>query len=252
MELFHREFGAGPPVVIVHGLFGFSDNWQTVAKNLAENFTVFAVDLRNHGRSPHSESHDYKAVASDLKEFMETHWLFRASLVGHSMGGKTVMQFALHFPEMVEKLVVIDIAPKVYPGGHDDIFEALFSVELTSLSSRSEAEAILSVQVPDPGVRQFLMKNLTRDADGGFDWKMNLPTLFREYPTILGPISGPPFDGPTLFVRGEKSDYIKNSDLPGIQKFFPAARLETVAGAGHWIHADQPVALLDVLNGFLS
>ena len=252
MELFHREFGAGSPVVIVHGLFGFSDNWQTVAKSLAENHTVFTVDLRNHGRSPHNEQHDYASISQDLKAFLEKNWLFRAALIGHSMGGKSVMQFAFDFPEMVEKLVVIDIAPRAYVGGHDDIFEALFSIDLATLSSRSEAEAILSVQIQELGVRQFLMKNLTRNEAGGFAWKMNLPTLFREYPKILAAISGEPFDGPTLFVRGGKSNYIKDSDWPAVQKLFPKAALETVAGAGHWVHADRPMELLEVLKRFLK
>ncbi len=253
MELFHKEFGSGPPVVIVHGLFGFSDNWQTVAKSLADGHTVFTVDLRNHGRSPRAQEHTYAAMADDLREFLEKNWLFRAALVGHSMGGKAVMQFALSHPEMVERLAVIDMAPRKAPGGgHDDIFEALFSIDLASLSSRSEAEAILAAQVPELGVRQFLMKNLTRNAEGGFEWKMNLPVLFRDYPDILAAVEGEPFAGPTLFVRGGNSNYIADKDWPGILKLFPAARLETVAGAGHWVHADKPTELLGLLRPFLE
>ena len=253
MELFHKEFGAGPPVVVVHGLFGFSDNWQTVAKKLAETHSVFTIDLRNHGRSPRADEHNYPAIAEDLKLFLEKNWLFKTAIIGHSMGGKAVMQFALDFPEMVERLAVIDIGPKkASSGGHDDIFEALFSVDLATLSSRSEAEAIFSTQVPELGVRQFLMKNLTRNSENGFEWKMNLPVLFREYPKILAAVEGDPFDGPTLFVRGEKSNYILDKDWPGIQKLFPMAKLETIIGAGHWVHADKPAELLTVLGQFLS
>ena len=253
MELFHKEFGAGSPVVIVHGLFGFSDNWQTVAKSLAEHHTVFTVDLRNHGRSPRSETHNYPAIADDLKAFLEKNWLFKTSVIGHSMGGKAVMQFAVNFPEMVEKLVVIDISPKkAASGGHDDIFEALFSLDLATLSSRSEAEAVLSAQIPELGVRQFLMKNLTRNSENGFEWKMNLPVLFREYPNILAEIHGEPFNGETLFVRGGNSNYILDKDWPTTLKLFPNAKLETIAGAGHWVHADKPAELLAVLHRFLD
>jgi esterase len=253
MELFFREYGAGSPVVIVHGLFGFNDNWQTVAKSLGEKHTVYALDLRNHGRSPHVEEHNYPAIAEDIRDFLEKNWLFKTALIGHSMGGKAVMQFAFDFPEMVEKLVVLDMSPKkAANGGHDDIFEALFNVELDSLSSRSEAEAILSVQIPETGVRQFLMKNLTRNDEGGFAWKMNLPVLFREYPHILAAVSGDPFAGETLFVRGAKSDYILDKDWPAILNLFPQAKLETIAGAGHWVHADKPKELLAILHAFLD
>lgn len=253
MELFHKEFGAGPPVVIVHGLFGFSDNWQTVAKKLAETHSVFTVDLRNHGRSPRAEEHNYHAIAEDLKKFLEKNWLFKTALIGHSMGGKAVMQFALDFPEMVDRLVVIDISPKKAPGGgHDDIFEALFNIDLATLSSRSEAEAILSTQVPELGVRQFLMKNLTRNSENGFEWKMNLPVLFREYPNILAAVEGDPFPGNTLFIRGEKSNYILDKDWLHTTKLFPDAKLKTIEGAGHWVHADKPVELLAVLGQFLN
>ncbi len=253
MELFHKEFGAGPPVVIVHGLFGFSDNWQTVAKSLAETHTVFTVDLRNHGRSPRSDEHNYPAIAEDLRKFLEKNWLFKSAIIGHSMGGKAVMQFALNFPEMVERLVVVDISPKkAAGGGHDDIFEALFSLDLATLSSRSEAEAILSAQIEELGVRQFLMKNLTRNSENGFEWKMNLPVLFREYPSILAAVEGEPFEGETLFVRGGNSNYILDKDWTGITKLFPNAKLETIIGSGHWVHADKPKELLALLHQFLD
>ncbi len=253
MELNFKSFGQGPPLVILHGLFGTLDNWQTLGKRWAEHYTVFLVDQRNHGRSPRTEQIDYPSMAEDLHQFLESHWVYRSHLLGHSMGGKTAMQFALHYPDMVDKLIIVDIAPRAYPGGHEPIFDALFALDLNSIDDRKEADAFLEARIPEFGVRQFLLKNLTRTREGGYEWKMNLPVIFRHYDDILRNIDGTePFEGPTLFLRGGDSRYVRDEDWPAIQQFFPNARLETVTGAGHWVHAEQPEALFELVTEFLA
>lgn len=252
MDLFSREFGQGSPVVILHGLFGFSDNWQTIAKALADHHLVLTPDLRNHGRSPHVPTHTYPEMADDLQEFLEKHWVFKTALVGHSMGGKVAMQFALHHPDMVERLVVVDIAPGPAPDNHGHIFRALLDLDLSRIETRQEAEAWLEPRVPDLGTRQFLLKNITRNADGTFAWKMNLPALWEAYPDILAGVQGEPFDKPTLFIRGSRSGYVQDEDFPLIQALFPQAQVVTIEGAGHWVHADKPAELLAVLREFLG
>ena len=253
MELFYREFGQGSPVIILHGLFGFSDNWQTIAKGLADTHLVVTPDLRNHGRSPHVPTISYPEMAEDLKTFMESHWMFKAAVVGHSMGGKVAMQLALSHPDMVERLVVVDIAPDRAEDNHSYIFDALLGMDLSKMKTRQEAEAYLSERISEVGTRQFLLKNITREDDGTFTWKMNLPVLWAHFDDILAPVQGDrPFDKPVLFIRGNRSDYIKDDDLPLIKSLFPQAKLITVEGAGHWVHADKPGDLLAILKEFLS
>ncbi len=253
MQLNYKEFGQGDPVIILHGLFGTLDNWQTIAKKLAEENTVYIVDQRNHGRSPHVDSHDYSSMAEDLRQFMEDNWIYNAHLIGHSMGGKTAMQFALDFPDMVDKLVVVDISPKAYPGSHHDIFEALSSLDLDTIESRKQADEHLAQSIDDKGIRLFLMKNLTSDKEGGYKFKMNLPVLYRHYDEILDSVRGDdPFEKQTLFIRGEKSKHMEDEDEDEIKKMFPSAEIETVAGAGHWVHAEAPVELLKLVKNFLA
>ncbi|MEY3195279.1 MAG: hypothetical protein RIQ78_1376 [Bacteroidota bacterium] len=252
MELFTREFGAGAPVIILHGLFGFSDNWQTIAKGLSEQYWVVTPDLRNHGRSPHLPTHSYPAMAEDIRVFMEAHWMFSAAVIGHSMGGKVAMQLALTHPEMVERLIVIDIDPGKAEDNHSAFFRALLGIDLSEMPTRSAVEAYLSEHIQDKGTLQFLLKNITRTEEGVFVWKMNLPVLWEHYNDILAPVSGEPFDKPTLFIRGSQSNYIKPEETALIKKLFPKASIVTIEGAGHWVHADQPNALLDVLKAFLS
>lgn len=251
--MYYREFGQGDPVLILHGLFGFSDNWQTLAKALAENHLVITPDLRNHGRSPHLPTHSYPEMAEDLRHFLEEHWIFSTVLIGHSMGGKVAMQFALEHPDMVSQLIVVDIAPGQAADNHSGIFEALLGLDLSRIQTRQEAEAFLATRIPEAGVRQFLLKNITRHTDGTFAWKMNLPVLWREYPQILAAVGGgESFDKPTLFVRGSRSDYIKDSDFALIKSLFPQAELVSIEGAGHWVHADQPAELLQVIRRFIT
>lgn len=254
MELYSREFGQGDPVIILHGLFGFSDNWQTVAKGLAtDGRLVVTPDLRNHGRSPHTDTHSYPEMAEDLNAFMEAHWMFSAAVVGHSMGGKAAMQLALNHPDRVTKLVVVDIAPGKAEDNNALVIEALRELDLSKITTRQEADSWLAARITDFGTRQFLLKNISRKPDGAFAWKMNLPVLLREYDKILAPVSGPePFDKPTLFVRGGLSNYVSDEDFEAAKKLFPRAELVTIEGAGHWVHADKPGELLGVLRFFLK
>jgi len=251
MELYAREFGQGSPVLILHGLFGFSDNWQTIAKGLAANHTVVTPDLRNHGRSPQVPGHSYPEMAEDIRAFLEARWIFTTSVIGHSMGGKVAMQLALHYPDMVDRLVVVDIEPGQADDNQSDIFAALLGLDLTKITTRQEAELYLMERVADLGTRQFLLKNITRNDNGSYTWKMNLPVLWQHYTDILGPVTGEAFDKPTLFIRGSRSDYIKDSDLPAIKTLFPQAQLVTIEGAGHWVHADKPAELLSIIQDFL-
>lgn len=253
MLLNYKNFGQGDPLIILHGLFGTLDNWQTLAKRFAEEHTVFTIDQRNHGKSPHTLEHSYTLMAEDLREFMESQFMFKAHILGHSMGGKTAMKFALMYPDMVDKLTVVDISPRGNAGGHELIFKALFGLDLDKIESRKEADAALSVLIKQTGVRQFLLKNLTRKKEGGYCWKMNLEALFNHYSEILAGIeSEEVFDGEALFIRGGKSDYVPDADIPLIEKYFPEARVETVADAGHWVHAEQPDELFGLVTDFLS
>ncbi len=250
--MYYREFGQGAPVVILHGLFGFSDNWQTIAKGLADHRLVITPDLRNHGRSPHLPTHTYPEMADDLKTFLEEHWIFSTDLVGHSMGGKVAMQFALHHSDMVNKLVVVDIAPGEASDNHSDIFQSLLDLDLSKITTRQEADTFLAARIPDYGTRQFLLKNIGRDANGRFTWKMNLPVLWQEYPAIVAAVDGEPFDKPALFIRGSRSGYIKDADFSLIKTLFPQAEIKTIEDAGHWVHADKPAELLETLQTFLG
>lgn len=253
MELNHKTFGAGDPIIILHGLFGTLDNWQTVAKKLAEHYMVYIVDQRNHGRSAHVEGQNYKLMAEDLADFMEDNWMHNAHIIGHSMGGKTAMQFAADYPDMLNKLVVVDIAPKAYEGGHQTIFDALLSVDMEQVQTRKEVEEQLSKYIEDAGVRLFLMKNLSRKKEGGFQWKMNLQEIYINYSNILDNIEmEDSVKNESLFINGGKSNYVNEADQIEIQKLFPAASFETIENAGHWVHAEQPKALIEHVLKFLS
>lgn len=254
MELNYKVFGEGEPVVIIHGLFGTLDNWQSIAKKLSDDFMVFIIDLRNHGRSPHDEAFSYKIMADDVQEFMESNWIYEAAIVGHSMGGKVAMQLAGDNPDMVQKLAVVDMAPKSYQGSHYEIFQAMFDLNLNTLQSRKDADEQMREKIPSFGVRQFLIKNLSLNKETQkYEWKLNLPVIYDNYNHILEytPMNDP-YEGPTLFIKGETSDYIIPTELEHYQTLFPNATVETVLGAGHWVHAEQPARFLEVLTDFLK
>ncbi len=241
MQLFFRSYGSGHPFIILHGLLGSSDNWHTLAKTFGGSFHVFTPDARNHGLSPHSDEFDYRVMAEDVREFMDRQRLASAFLLGHSMGGKTAMRVALTYPELVDRLVVVDIAPRSYANMHDDVFDALSAVDLETLTDRKEVDDLLARKVAEPAVRQFLMKNLARDDDGRFRWKMDLDSIRRNYPAITAAIeSDRPFGKPTLFIRGAESHYITQSDGPMMKRLFPRLTVATIPGSGHWVHSEFP------------
>lgn len=253
MQLNYKTFGKGDPVIILHGLFGTLDNWQTIGKRLAEEYMVFLIDQRNHGKSPHFSEHSYSLMANDLRTFMESEWLHQAYIIGHSMGGKTAMQFALDYPEMVEKLIVVDIGPNQNKSNHQAVFDAFFSVDIDRLNSRNEAASRMAERIEDPGVLQFLLKNLSRKKEGGFRWKMNLEALEKNYNAILAHVEGEDiYPGETLFIKGGKSDYLKETDVEEIRVQFPNAQMVTIPQAGHWVHAEAPNEFFKHIQQFLS
>ena len=252
MELHARRHGEGPPLVLLHGLFGSNENLGSIARALAHDFAVHALDLRNHGRSPHGAAMDYATMADDVRETLDAFGIERASLLGHSLGGKTAMQLALASPERVARLVVADIAPVAYDRRHDQELEALHALELEGLRSRKDAEDALAGAIPNPAIRQFLLKNLVR-ADGGFEWRIPLETIYSEYADIAAapPATGP-YEGPALFIRGGRSDYIDATGEAAIQERFPHARIETIEGAAHWVHVEAAERFLELVRGFLE
>jgi pimeloyl-ACP methyl ester carboxylesterase len=252
MQLHFKEHGQGRAVILLHGLFGSADNWHLVALRLAEAFHVFSLDHRNHGQSPHSPEMDYPVMAADVDRFCAARGLDSARVIGHSMGGKTAMQLALHFPQRVEKLIVADMAPRAYASAHDKIFAALLALDLPKFQHRAQIEAALAPEIPNPVLRRFLLKNLGRAAAGGFFWKMNLRDIAQNYWRLCEPVAGPaPFAKPVLFIRGGKSKYLQPEDAPLIREWFPAAQIRTIPAAGHWVHADQPDEFLRLVLDFL-
>ncbi len=255
MQLFHNSYGdpSLPALIILHGLLGSSDNWHSLGKRFGERFHILALDARNHGRSPHSDVFDYPAMASDVMEFMNQQNIRTASVLGHSMGGKTAALMALLYPDVINKLIVVDIAPRSYRDRNDQIFSALHSVDITAYSFRKDIDAALSAKIADAGLRQFLMKNLGRDQSGRFTWKMNLEVIEKNYDRINEELPRDKrFDKPTLFLRGERSDHIQERDIPIIRQLFPAAQIMTIKNAGHWVHADAPEKFYSLVLEFLT
>lgn len=250
MKLHFRELGEGQPMVILHGLFGFSDNWQTHAKKLAEFYRVILVDLRNHGHSEWSNDFSYDLMAEDIKELFDDLGLRKVILIGHSMGGKVAMLFAQKYDEYLEKLVVVDIGVKAYPMHHQHILAGMHAIDLEKIKVRSEAEAILKEHIDSDGVRQFLLKNLYWKEKGQLAWRMNLSVLEREMENILSALPEKEVMLPTLFIRGELSNYILDEDFYQIEEMFPDSDIQTINGAGHWVHAEAPDEFMDAVLGF--
>jgi esterase len=253
MNLHYSTFGKGPALIILHGFLGSMDNWVTLCRRFSANYHVIAFDARNHGRSPHDGRFDIGTMADDLEELMDRLRIASASILGHSMGGKTAMQFALSRPDRTEKLIVVDIAPRRYEHIHEDLLDALSSIDLTRYRERMEVDRALAGDIQSIAVRQFLLKNIRRDGAGGMHWKMNLPVLREHYHRVAEDVpAGGSFTHPTLFVRGEHSHYILDGDRIPIVRLFPGAVIRTVPGAGHWVHADAPEAFFNVVSEFLD
>jgi len=252
MQLHFKQLGQGDPLVLLHGLFGQADNWHYVTQQLAECFRVFAVDQRNHGQSPHDDEMNYPLMAVDVENFFVAQKIESAFVIGHSMGGKTAMQFALQFPKRVKKLVVADMAPRAYAPAHDPIFAALLALDLPRFQTRQQIEDALAPEIPDLTLRRFLLKNLGRNDDGAFQWKMNLSGLAKNYPRLCAALDAEtPFAKQTLFIRGGKSKYILPADELEIFRLFPAAKIQTIAQADHWVHADAPEEFVQMVLDFL-
>lgn len=255
MNLNFKKIGEdGPAIVILHGVFGFLDNWLTIGKAISEQgYQVYLVDQRNHGRSPHEGGLDYTTFAGDLKEFLAQQNLTNPILLGHSMGGKTVMEYAVSYPDTFEKLVIVDIGPKAYPIHHRKIIQGLNQIPVAEIENRQQADEILAAYEPLVAVRQFLLKNLYRKDEGGFAWRFNISLLTQDMANVgKAIVTDQPVNKPTLFIRGALSNYILDEDWNEILKIFPQAKLDTVENAGHWIQAEQPKVFLENLMNFLK
>ena len=253
LELAYKKYGNHPRnLIILHGLFGTLDNWHTLATQFSASFTVWTIDQRNHGKSPHSDEFNYHVMSQDLADFMQQHSIEKADIIGHSMGGKTAMQFSFDFPEKISKLIIADISPRAYGPSHNELIDALHDMDLSRITRRSDAEEMLSHKIKEPATIQFLLKNLTRE-ENAYTWKMNLPAITKNYETIIGAVDDDKtFSGPTLFIRGGKSTYILAEDEAQIKKQFPNTEIKTIANSGHWVHAEAPKEFYEVVTDFLS
>jgi len=253
MRLHHRVTGSGNPLIIVHGLFGSANNWAAVSRRFGEVFQVFALDMRNHGDSPDAERMTYDDMAGDVLEFMETHGVQSAHLIGHSMGGKVAMRLAQLDPGRLEKLVVVDTAPRQYEGGDEPLLDALCSLDPGLFRARGEVEEALSGLISDRAVRQFFLTNLKRDEKGRLAWKINLRAIRTNYVSLNAATpSADPFQGETLFVLGGRSRHVGAEDEPSIRRLFPAAEFSVIGGSDHWVHADAPDLFHHLVLAFLS
>ena len=253
MKLFFKKLGSGPPLLILHGLLGTSDNWLPIARVLAEKFQVFVPDMRNHGKSPHSNEFNYSAMVEDIYEFLTDLNLRNIILIGHSMGGKIAMNFAIEYPHRVTKLIVVDISPRKYDIFHDRILDAMRAIDTLKLGSRKQADELMAEYITDRRIRQFILKNLYRNDDGSFIWKLNLPAIMANLAEIGCEVDDKGnFNNPVLFIRGGESDYILDSDQPKINLIFPAAQIVTIPDTTHWLHSERPDLLLEEFIRFLD
>lgn len=259
VQLNSRVTGEGVPLILLHGLFGSLENLGAVARGLEDGWQVHALDLRNHGSSPHTDAMDYPAMAEDVIGYMDSQGFDKAAVLGHSMGGKVAMQLAMTAPERVERIIVADIAPVTYKPGHDEILEGLTSVDLARVKSRADAGRQLEAYIETPAVRQFLLKNLVRvpaadqqPGEPAFRWRLNLPVIERCYGNLAAAPEGAPYKGPVLFIKGADSAYIQEKHRDIIRQGFPAAEVKIVQGAGHWLHAEKTDTFVALCRRFLA
>ncbi len=253
-SLYSNILGEGQPLLILHGFLGMSDNWKTLGMQYADQgLQVHLIDQRNHGRSFHSKDFDYDILAEDIRHYIQQHNLENAIIMGHSMGGKTAMQFAFTYPDLMHKMIVADIAPKYYPPHHQYIIDGLKQLDFDKIKSRTEADAELSKYIHDLGIRQFLLKNLYWVEKGKLGYRFNLNVLGEKMGEIGDDIiPSDIYEGPTLFLKGDKSEYIVPADSDSIRNHFPSARIETIDNAGHWLHAENPVQFFSKTMDFIN
>ena len=252
--IYSKIEGYGKPLLILHGFLGMSDNWKTIGLQFATNgFQVHLLDLRNHGRSFHSDEFSYELMVQDVYDYCKAHNLNKINVIGHSMGGKTAMLFAVTYPERIEKLIIADIGPKFYPQHHQTILQGLNAVDFSKKPSRSEVEEIMSHYITDFGTRQFLLKSLYWQEPGQLAFRFNLAVFNKKIEEIGKALpENAVFSKPTLFMRGGKSDYILNEDFENLKKHFPDSTIETIPDAGHWLHAENPKMFCKIASSFLK
>jgi esterase len=253
MKLAYRKYGEGQAMIILHGLFGQMDNWNSLAKKFSEQgFEVYILDQRNHGLSPHDDDWNYGVMADDLKDFINEHQIQNPILLGHSMGGKTVMYFSLHYPNIADKLIIADISPRQHPANHNDVLYALHQVDFEVVKTRREVEDILAATISDFGTRQFLLKNVYWKTDDKMDWRFNLKIISEKYNNVIVGVPRGICETETLFLKGEKSDYINDNDLVSIKEIYPNSSVEVITDAGHWVHAEQPELFYKAVISFIK
>lgn len=252
MKLHYQDSGEGHPLVIIHGLFGSADNWRSMARYFSRFYRVISVDLRNHGRSPHSDTQDFASMAADIEQLCGDLGLHKVHVIGHSLGGKVAMQFAAEQPAWVEKLVVVDISPRRYFSEHTPLMDAMLALDLNSLGSRTAVDEALSDKVSDKSVRQFLLMNLQSGEDGLY-WRINLPALKANYPQLMAAVcENTTVSANSLFVYGALSEYVTDEDRALIREQFPQAQFQAIEKAGHWVHAERPQQFKQVVEEFLA
>jgi len=255
IEVLHSKIiGTGKPLVILHGFLGMGDNWKTLGNQYAENgFQVHLIDQRNHGRSFHSNDFNYDFLTEDLKTYFNHHQIDKANIIGHSMGGKTAMQFACDYSHLTLKLIVADISPKYYPSHHHEIISGLGALNFDKITTRGDADTELAKHVRHSGTRQFLLKNLYWVEKGQLGFRFNLSVLSEKMEEIGENINATAtYEGPTLFLKGDKSEYVSQADLPEIKRHFPNASIDTIENSGHWLHAENPKQFLKKSLAFLN
>ncbi|MFT5823837.1 MAG: esterase [Crocinitomix sp.] len=260
MKLFYRILGNEneegnlnkKPLFILHGLFGSSDNWQTLAKKFAEDYVVYLVDQRNHGHSPHADAFNYDLMADDFHSLITELGLSKINVIGHSMGGKTVINFAKNHPDLLDKMIIVDISHKQYPMHHEQILAGLNAIDLSTVKTRGSADKILREYVSELGVRQFLLKNLYWIEKGQLAWRINIPVLSRSIHETIGPIEFDVISVNTLFVRGGRSNYILETDYAEIATKFTNSNIYSITKSGHWIHAEAPLEFYTTVIDFLQ
>ncbi len=256
MKLFYRTFGEGQPLIILHGLFGISDNWVTFGKRISKlGFKVYIPDQRNHGQSPHSDTFNYLAMTDDLMDFIDDHEIEDPILIGHSMGGKVSIRFTLENPELIKKAVIVDISLREYPKrtSHLQIIDAMRRIDFDMVSSRKEVDMLISERLPDFKLRNFILKNLYWAEKNKLGWRINFEAICDNIEDLFdGVDTMDTFDNPSLFIRGSLSDYVLDEDIPRIEYNFPSYKLVTIENASHWVHAEAPEEFYNLVSEFIK